>query len=280
MKESKQEKTAGEYFVEQEKNNRKTKKDFCPVARKCGGCDYAGVPYAEQKKKKEQKVKDLLSSICPVRSIVGADDPFYYRNKVHWAFGHMGPHLIAGRYEEGSHWIIENDTCLLEDKECSKILLDIKNLAVKFKIQPFDERTRRGLLRRALIRKGMATKEVMVVLVLASPVFPGKKGFIKQLTEKHPSITTILININTRTDSMAARPSRNSEEVLSGMNSSVFVLRSLRNRFTRSITTRRRNSIRLRTKPRISKKVRRSWTRIAVSERSDFVPRQKRKACF
>ncbi len=174
----------------------------CPVSKNCGGCEYASLEYGAQFQAKEKRVKDLLSKICPVRPIVGADNPYFYRNKVHWAFGHMGPHLIAGRYAEGSHRIIENDECLLEDQECAKILSDIKNLAVKFKMQSYDERTKRGLLRRVLVRKGVATGEVMVVLVLASPVLPGKKGFIKALLEKHSSIKTVLININTRTDSM------------------------------------------------------------------------------
>lgn len=177
-------------------------KTDCPVSKTCGGCIYASVSYPEQLKKKEKFVKDLLSSSCEVRPIVGAKDPLFYRNKVHWAFGHIGTHLIAGRYAEGSHKIIENDSCLLEDPECAKILSDIRDLAVQFKIRSYDERTRQGLLRRVLLRKGMATGEVMVVLVLGSPVLPGKKGFIKKLLEKHPSIKTLLININTRSDSM------------------------------------------------------------------------------
>ncbi|MBR5058689.1 MAG: 23S rRNA (uracil(1939)-C(5))-methyltransferase RlmD [Clostridiales bacterium] len=177
-------------------------KPNCPVSKTCGGCVYASVPYPEQLKKKEKFVKDLLSSSCEVRPIVGAKDPLFYRNKVHWAFGHIGTHLIAGRYAEGSHKIIENDSCLLEDPECAKILSDIRDLAVQFKIRSYDERTRQGLLRRVLLRKGLATGEIMVVLVLGSPVLPGKKGFIKKLLEKHPSVKTVLININTRSDSM------------------------------------------------------------------------------
>ncbi|MBO4687280.1 MAG: 23S rRNA (uracil(1939)-C(5))-methyltransferase RlmD [Clostridiales bacterium] len=174
----------------------------CPVSKTCGGCAYSSVSYSEQLKKKEKRVEELLSSLCKVRPIVGADSPYYYRNKVHWAFGHLGTHLIAGRYAEGSHKIIENDHCLLEEKECSQILSDIRELAIQFKIQSYDERMKRGLLRRVLIRKALSTGEVMVVLVLASAVLPGKKGFIKKLLLKHPSVKTVLININTRSDSM------------------------------------------------------------------------------
>ena len=174
----------------------------CPVFRKCGGCEYADLSYPQQLKRKEKRAADLLSPLCKVRPIVGADDPCYYRNKVHWAYGYDGKRTFAGRYAENSHRIIENDACLLEDKECEKIQMTIRDLARSFKIQTYDEKTKRGLLRRVLIRKGMATGEVMVVLVLASPVFPGKKAFIKKLIEIHPSIKTVLININTRTDSM------------------------------------------------------------------------------
>ena len=166
-------------------------KPNCPVSKTCGGCIYASVSYPEQLKKKEKFVKDLLSSSCEVRPIVGAKDPLFYRNKVHWAYGWNGKKVFAG-----------NERCLLEDPECAKILSDIRDLAVQFKIRSYDERTRQGLLRRVLLRKGLATGEIMVVLVLGSPVLPGKKGFIKKLLEKHPSVKTVLININTRSDSM------------------------------------------------------------------------------
>ena len=52
------------------------------------------------------------------------------------------------------------------------------------------------------MRVGKNTGEVMVVLVTASPIFPSKQNFCRALREKHPEITTIVQNINDRTDSM------------------------------------------------------------------------------
>ena len=43
---------------------------------------------------------------------------------------------------------------------------------------------------------------MLVVLVLGDYMFPGKKNFVKTLVGKHPEITSIVININRRTDSM------------------------------------------------------------------------------
>lgn len=42
----------------------------------------------------------------------------------------------------------------------------------------------------------------MVVLVTSSPVFPSKRNFTDALRKAHPEITTVVQNINNRTDSM------------------------------------------------------------------------------
>ena len=42
----------------------------------------------------------------------------------------------------------------------------------------------------------------MVVLVVASPVFPSKNNFVKALRKLHPEITTVILNVNDRKTSM------------------------------------------------------------------------------
>ena len=42
----------------------------------------------------------------------------------------------------------------------------------------------------------------MVVLVIASPVMPSKNNFVKALLQRHPEITTVVLNINGRGTSM------------------------------------------------------------------------------
>ena len=44
--------------------------------------------------------------------------------------------------------------------------------------------------------------EVMVVLVTASPIFPSKRNFTNALLKAHPEITTVVQNVNNRTDSL------------------------------------------------------------------------------
>ena len=42
----------------------------------------------------------------------------------------------------------------------------------------------------------------MVVLVLASPILPSKNNFVKALRDKHPEITTVVVNVNDRRTSV------------------------------------------------------------------------------
>lgn len=64
------------------------------------------------------------------------------------------------------------------------------------RILPYEPRTGRGFLRHVLVRVGAETGQVMVVLVAATPVFPQKKYFLPALLERHPEITTLVLNIN------------------------------------------------------------------------------------
>ena len=54
----------------------------CPYAKKCGGCQYQGVPYSAQLKKKQNQVQGLLKKFGNVKPVIGMKDPYFYRNKV------------------------------------------------------------------------------------------------------------------------------------------------------------------------------------------------------
>ncbi len=141
----------------------------------------------------------LLGEFCHVNDIIGMDEPTHYRNKVCAAFGlDRQRHIISGIYQTGSHSIIPVDECMIEDKIADGIIVDIRNMLRSFKIQAFDERTGTGWLRHVLVRRGFQSGQVMVVLVAVSPIFKLQKPFLKKLTELHPEITTVVLNINDR----------------------------------------------------------------------------------
>ena len=148
-------------------------------------------------------LRKLLKDYGKPEPILGMEDPYYYRNKVHATYKHMRNGDIAvGRYEESSHRLVPIESCQIEDQKADEVIQTIRKLAKSFKIKIFNEDSGYGLLRHVLIRTGRKTGEMLVVLVVASPVFPSKNNFVKALRKEHPEITSIVLNINDKKTSM------------------------------------------------------------------------------
>ena len=135
-------------------------------AKNCGGCPMLATEYAAQLKKKEADVRALLGKYGPVSPIRGMETPYHYRNKVISTFAPAA----GGKLTSGN-----------EDKGT-------------------------GLLRHCLLRRGVATGQVMVVLVTAQPVLPGAKNFVKALLaeaeKRGVPVTTVVQNYNPRRTSV------------------------------------------------------------------------------
>lgn len=186
-----------------EKRIKNTNSGMCPVSKKCGGCQYVGMPYEEQLKRKQNSVERLLKKYGKVNQIIGMENPEHYRNKVHAAFAFQkGRGIVSGIYQEGTHHVVPVDECILEDSKADEIIMSVRSLAKSFKIKAYDEDTGYGLLRHVLVRTGYATGQIMVVLVLGSPVLPSKNNFVRELCKLHPEITTIVLNVNNKRTSM------------------------------------------------------------------------------
>lgn len=175
----------------------------CSVSKKCGSCQYQGVPYKEQLAAKQKRMKKLLGKFANVKPIIGMDDPFYYRNKVHAVFDRdKKGNIICGTYEAKTHKVVPIEECMIEDKISQEIIRTIRDMLKSFRIKTYDEDTGYGLLRHVLVRRGFSTDEIMVVLVIGSPIFPSKNTFVKALRKKYPQITTVVLNVNDKKTSM------------------------------------------------------------------------------
>lgn len=138
-------------------------------AKNCGGCPLLEVPYPEQLKQKEAKVRALLGKYGPVHPIRGMETPTHYRNKVISTFATgSGGKLVSGIYAAKTHKVLPVERCLL--------------------------------------RRGVATGQVMVVLVTAQPVLPGAKNFVRALLaeaeKRSVPVTTVVQNYNPRRTSV------------------------------------------------------------------------------
>lgn len=180
----------------------------CKYSKKCGGCSHIGEDYSSYLSEKEKWVNDLLGEFMPegygkIIRIQGMKEPYHYRHKVNAAFGRNAKgEIISGVYQEGTHKIVNIDECMIEHSEADSIIRDIRGMLRSFKIKVYDEDLGTGLLRHVMVRVSRSTGEIMVILVVASPVFPSKNNFVKALRAKHPAISTVVLNVNDKHTSM------------------------------------------------------------------------------
>lgn len=206
-------------------------KQYCPVDKQCGACQLLALPYAVQLQKKQDDMAQLFERVlekddAKLLPIIGMDDPYYYRNKVISPYApgkrigrkpgrgeqdkaHSGKkgtkahqverrEILCGMYARGTHRIIPTDDCLLENQVAKRIILAIRHIMPKYRMEPYDEDTGRGFLRHAVVRVGHQSEEVLVTLVTNAEQFPGAKSFCRDLVKRCPEITTIVQNVNTR----------------------------------------------------------------------------------
>ncbi len=180
------------------KSEKKTKSgNGCLLYKKCGGCQLQNMTYEQQFSFKQAKCIKNLGRFGFVDEILGMKEPYHYRNKVQAAFGTLrGGKIISGVYQSSSHRIVSVDDCMLEDETADRIIVDIRRLLPRFKLTAYNEDSGKGFLRHVLVRRGFASKEVMVVLVTPTALFPKKNQFINELLRLHPEITTVVQNIN------------------------------------------------------------------------------------
>lgn len=178
------------------------KRNSCPLAEKCGGCQLQHLKYSEQLNYKQEIVNKTLHHHGPVAPIVGMENPYNYRNKSQAVFASSGKKIISGIYRQGTHKVISVLSCDLEDKETDKIFAEIRKLAMKLNIPPYDEDSGYGVLRHVLIKKAFSTGQIMVVFVSGKSRFPRIKELAESLKKAFPSICSILMNINSEHTSM------------------------------------------------------------------------------
>lgn len=166
-----------------------------------------GLDYAEQLKQKEAAVRKLVGKYGPVAPIRGAENPCHYRNKVISTFA-AGPggKLMSGIYAAGTHKVLPVESCLLQDEVLDTVMQAVRAAASTCRYQPYNEDKGTGLLRHCLLRRGVVSGQVMVVLVTAQPVLPGAKNFVRALLaeaeKRHVPVTTVVQNYNPRRTSV------------------------------------------------------------------------------
>lgn len=200
----------GAYFGELRKLTQKSDKriqPLCKICHSCGGCCFQQLSYEAQLSFKARKVKEQFRKIAKldveVDECVGMDEPYWYRNKIQMPFAKDSRgRVYCGFYKPQTHVIVPVDECFIEDKRAKPIIDECKSLFTSMRIEPYREDERRGVVRHVLIKTSYYREQIMVVLVTACDSFPKRGELVKELTKRHPEITTVIQNVNTRDTSV------------------------------------------------------------------------------
>ena len=179
--------------------------EVCPIAHQCGGCQLQALSYEKQKAWKKERVRndliriggfvpDLVDEV--MEPILGMEKAFRYRNKAQFPLGeNREGEIISGFYAARSHRIIPIDDCLLGAPENESILKAVKDYMRACGIRPYNEVTGRGLVRHVLIRKGFASGQIMVCMIINGRELPRQQNLVDRLT-KIAGMKSICINSN------------------------------------------------------------------------------------
>ena len=185
----------------------------CPSFERCGACRWLDCAYAEQLARKRDAVAQAFRAAglrVDVQEVLGMAEPFHYRNKVIVAVSMQGSRVVCGLYEEWSHRVVPVSDCLLQDRRLNAVLGTLTKLLNQLKIRPFGYG---GVLRHILLRVGVRTGQVMVVLVTSEELMHGRKELVSRLRAAHPEVATVVQNIQPRQTSVVLGPR---EKVLFG----------------------------------------------------------------
>ncbi len=177
----------------------------CPVYKECGGCQFLHTTYEHELKIKTDYMKDLFKTSRSVKiaDVIPMDNPYSYRDKCQMTYKlSKSKKVVCGFYEEKSHKIVPITNCMIQSDKATAIIDGINKALTKNKIEPYDEKTGRGVVRHVVIRIGEYTNEIMVSLVTNGEMFPGRKNVINDILKQNLGITTIVQNYNDRDTSI------------------------------------------------------------------------------
>jgi 23S rRNA (uracil1939-C5)-methyltransferase len=164
----------------------------CVLASRCGGCTLQALAYPAQLRLKQQQVRDALQRIGHLdrfdldqilRPIIGMEHPWHYRAKVQFPISGTSQEPAIGFFAHASHQVVSGTTCAIQPPICDRIRETVRRHIQTYAIEPYNETTHSGLLRHLVIRLGMNTGEIMVVLVINGDALPGEMALWQSLQE-------------------------------------------------------------------------------------------------
>ncbi len=183
----------------------------------CGGCKWQHINYAEQLKFKRQIVEDAFTRIGkldfpPVPEVLGCADPYYYRNKLEFAFTdrrwitnqEIADHVtfehrngLGFHVPENFLGVLDVEHCYLQGGLSNEIRIAVKNFALQKGFTFFNLSKHEGLLRNLIVRT-TSTGETLVLVSFGENNPELVETVLNFIAATFPSITSLQYVINTK----------------------------------------------------------------------------------
>ncbi len=163
----------------------------CKFFSQCDGCQLQNLDYNKQLELKRNMVENNLKRIGKIENVVvkdtiGMDYPFRYRNKAEFK---VGKNYKIGYYKRKTHEIVSVDKSIIQNEIVDDILILIEEYMKKYKVEGYDRKSNKGIIKNLLIRTTKDNK-AMVVIVTKTENLPYKKELIEMLTIPDKRVST------------------------------------------------------------------------------------------
>lgn len=173
----------------------------CSISGRCGGCAFRHLSYEAELEAKSGFVQDALQRIgglqISLSPILPSPIVNRYRNKVQYPVtSGVGGSFSYGFYASRSHRVIPCADCLLQPEVLNLVAAKSAEVLQQLGAQPYDETTRKGLIRHVYLRQAWQSGDILLCLVCTSGQLPNASRFVSELVDAFPQIKTILLNRN------------------------------------------------------------------------------------
>lgn len=173
----------------------------CPIYKECGGCQLQQLSYADQLKFKRHIVIEDMKLIgnlanTPILPVLGAENPWNYRNKTQMPLGVAKGKVVMGCYALDTHKIVDTLACDITQEENNELLQAVREVIGKLGIPIYNEDKHTGILRHVVGRVGI-NGELMLVLVTTDIELRNEKQLVNMLRKRLPKLVSVHQNIQT-----------------------------------------------------------------------------------
>jgi 23S rRNA (uracil1939-C5)-methyltransferase len=145
-----------------------------------------------------------LRAEVPVRPALGLDDPFGFRNKIHFNVGRGADgEAVLGHLAARSRRLVPVTECPVHADAGNRVAFRLGGLLRQFHVAPAEgDPPTRGVARHLLARVSEATGETQVVLVACRDRFPGRGALAEAMLSGPEGATGMHLNLNDREGSL------------------------------------------------------------------------------